>query len=103
MLNLIGYSAVIVVAAVILGGMFMVVRLATEDSDKQSWVREIVESMFGTPAHLRPAAPENKNAEDDMGKSNSSALETFEEPCPACGERVTQAHEICPSCDLRLQ
>ncbi|MFD2613839.1 hypothetical protein [Paenibacillus gansuensis] len=138
MIDIIGYSVVALFAVVILGGMFLVVKASTSDSDQHRWVREIVESLFGTPAHLRPGGGEQaagkEEAADAVLQANVSAgskvgiepgssgspagsanprnpgilgdladSASFEEDCPACGERVTHRDAVCPSCELALK
>ncbi|EFM10361.1 hypothetical protein PaecuDRAFT_2797 [Paenibacillus curdlanolyticus YK9] len=94
---------VLFLAFALLGAMFLIVKLSTDDSDKFKDLKEMVETIFGTPAHLRSG---NANAQEDASKDSAAqsaaALEAFSEPCPACGETVTEQHRDCPSCGLRL-
>ncbi|MBB3112674.1 hypothetical protein FHS18_004775 [Paenibacillus phyllosphaerae] len=86
----------------IVAAMFMIIRLSTSDSDKHKELREFVETLFGTPAHLRPDAA--KTAESETAAASVSASrEAFTEPCPACAHHVTERDVDCPSCGLRLQ
>ncbi|CAM4094221.1 zinc ribbon domain-containing protein [Paenibacillus alkaliterrae] len=101
----IGATAIVLaIAGALLGGMFLFVRIASDDSDRYKELKEIVETLFGTPAHLLQQ-PEG-SAGDDSAKSGTAAaaatVSPFSEPCPACGETVTERDSFCPSCGLRL-
>jgi hypothetical protein len=99
-------AIVLIIAGVLLAGMFMFVRIASDDSDKYKDLKEMVETIFGTPAHLRPSSndasvsPKGKSFARDIAAPN---LAPFSEPCPACSETVTERDSSCPSCGLQLQ
>ncbi|MGM0882230.1 MAG: hypothetical protein ACQEXQ_14470 [Bacillota bacterium] len=96
---------VLTIAALLLGGMFMFVRIASDDSDRHKELKEMVETLFGTPAHLRQHAEphSNKDPAESTGPAVSAAAAApFSEPCPACSETITERDIECPSCGLRL-
>ncbi|MWC27786.1 hypothetical protein [Paenibacillus sp. MMS18-CY102] len=94
---------VLFLALALVGTMFLLIKLSNDDSDKYKDLKEMVETIFGTPAHLRTG---NAASQDDANKEaaaqSAAAVEAFAEPCPACGETVTEQHRDCPSCGLRL-
>ncbi|MFC4775965.1 hypothetical protein ACFO9Q_04120 [Paenibacillus sp. GCM10023252] len=94
---------VLLMTALLLGSMYMFIRISTDDSGKHSQLREMVETLFGTPAHLRPGSAESAAAEGSTEGLKRASGEPFREPCPACSEIVTEEHAECPSCGLRLQ
>lgn len=97
-------AIVLLVALLLLAGMIFFIRIASSGEDKHAEIREMVETLFGTPAHLRPtrqndaSPPSSSSASASLSKSAAP----FSEPCPACGETVTENDAHCPSCDLRL-
>ncbi|OBZ11168.1 zinc ribbon domain-containing protein [Bacillus sp. FJAT-26390] len=96
-------AIVLLIAGTLLAGMFMFIRIASDDSDRYKVLKEMVETLFGTPAHLRQQ-PEN-NADKAIVKTDKSAeaaIAAFSEPCPACSETVTERDSTCPSCGLQL-
>jgi hypothetical protein len=98
-------AIVLTIAALLLGGMFMFVRIASDDSDKFKELKEMVETLFGTPAHLRQNAEpptNNKSAAATGAAVSAAAAVPFSEPCPACNKTVTERDTECPSCGLRL-
>ncbi|MFC5651375.1 hypothetical protein ACFPYJ_20120 [Paenibacillus solisilvae] len=105
MMNAAATSIVLMIAAALIGVMVVMIRLMTtsDDDGKYKQLREFVEALFGTPAHLRPESSGNKEAGAAKEKSvHAVSAEPFSEPCPACQETITQEHEECPSCGLRL-
>ncbi|WP_028612730.1 hypothetical protein [Paenibacillus harenae] len=97
-------AIVLLVAGALLGGMFMFVRIATDDSDRYKELKEIVETLFGTPAHLKRQPEENAGSTPAKSQSaaSSGTVSPFSEPCPACGITVTERDSDCPACGLRL-
>ncbi|MBD2872895.1 hypothetical protein [Paenibacillus arenilitoris] len=96
-------AVVLLAAGTLLGVMFLFVRIASDDSDRYKELKEVVETLFGTPAHLRrnpDDRPDSATARSEAAAS--SGVAPFSEPCPACGETVTERHPECPSCGLRL-
>lgn len=98
-MDIVGYSIVGVIAAAILITMFLLIKATTDQSDKHSYMKEIVEALFGTPAHLRQGQPEEKKTD---AASAAHPTEAFEEECPACQAKVTHQDADCPACGLRL-
>lgn len=101
-------AIVLIIAGVLLAGMFMFVRIASDDSDKYKDLKEMVETIFGTPAHLRPQSQSDDSSISQKGKDSAKEiapgnLAPFSEPCPACSETVTERDSSCPSCGLQLQ
>jgi hypothetical protein len=96
-------AIVLIVAGTLLAGMFMFIRIASDDSDRYKVLKEMVETLFGTPAHLKQQ-PEEGSAKDKANseKSEAPAIAAFSEPCPACSEKVTERDPVCPSCGLQL-
>lgn len=98
-------ALVLFIALAIVGAMFFMIKLTNDDSEKYKELKEMVETLFGTPAHLRPSPPpadsDAVNGKEAAAQS-AAAQESFAEPCPACGETVTELHKECPSCGLRL-
>lgn len=98
-------ALVLLLAAALLGVMFLFIRAASDDSGESRMLREIVETIFGTPAHLRPGDIPNGTNPSSSGDQSSSVGKppaAFREPCPACGTEVTEQDANCPSCELRL-
>lgn len=95
-------TVVLLIAGGFLAGMFMFVRIASDDSGKYKDIKEMVETIFGTPAHLRPSADETSKNRHDPNKLGAAAALPFSEPCPACSVTVTEQDETCPSCGLQL-
>ena len=105
-IGIIGYSASILLILGLIAGMFLIVRVLSGDSEQFKDLKEMVETLFNTPAHLRPGAdpgPDTGSGEGEAAAGIESARPAFEEPCPACGETVNERHRFCPSCELRLQ
>lgn len=99
----IGATAIVLAAAgALLGGMFLFVRAASDDSGKYKELKEIVETLFATPAHLRPGDDADRGSAAGAGSPARTASAPYTEPCPACGATVTERDSSCPSCDLRL-
>ncbi|TYP70692.1 hypothetical protein [Paenibacillus methanolicus] len=98
-------GGVLLLALGLVGAMFAIIRITTSDSDKHREIRDFVETLFGTPAHLRPGsgAAEETAAGKEERPAPAANGHAYSEPCPGCGETVTQAHADCPSCGLRLQ
>ncbi|MFD0589536.1 zinc ribbon domain-containing protein [Paenibacillus sp. GCM10027627] len=102
-------TLVLLLAGALLGAMFLFIKISTDDSDKHKILKEMVEALFNTPAHLRSGQDTSGsgNSEDPVspgalefnGKTSSPA---FVEPCPACGHEVNERDNVCPSCELRL-
>jgi hypothetical protein len=80
----------------------MFIRIASDDSDRYKELKEMVETIFGTPAHLRPHLDDNPAKNGPKSERSSAASAAFSEPCPACSETVTERDSICPSCGLQL-
>ncbi|MGO4547682.1 hypothetical protein AB4Z29_23105 [Paenibacillus sp. 2TAB23] len=95
-------TIVLLIAGGFLAGMFMFIRIASDDSDKYKDLKEMVETIFGTPAHLRPSVDDADKNRHDPDKLGSAAAPPFSEPCPACSETVTEQDATCPSCGLQL-
>ncbi|MFC5699725.1 hypothetical protein ACFPVX_00405 [Cohnella faecalis] len=95
-----GYSIAIGSILLLLGGMIAVIRASSDDSGKFSELRQMVEAMFGTPAHLRPGSDDE--TESSRQTAAGKSYEPFEDRCPACQITVTHEHQNCPSCGLRL-
>lgn len=95
---------VLLLACGLILAMFLVVRAASGESEESKTIRDMVETLFGTPAHLRGGDDSDQEAGYGEGKgpAAASARLPFREPCPACGEEVTEADARCPSCELRL-
>jgi hypothetical protein len=97
-------AVVLLIAAGLVTGMIAVVRAVSDDSGKQSELKDFVEALFATPKHLRPD-PEDNGRQERQAKdqaNGSAATEPFSEPCPGCGETVTEDDWDCPVCGLRL-
>lgn len=93
-------TLVLLLAGTLIGAMFMIVRVAAGESEGSQTVRDMVETLFGTPAHLRSGT--DQSSESTASRLPSGSLAPFSEPCPACGQAVTEQDIICPSCELRL-
>jgi hypothetical protein len=88
----------------LLGAMFFIIKLSSDDSGKYKALKDMVETLFETPAHLRSSPADKSDADSkEAAAQSAAALEPFVEECPACGGIVTEAHKECPSCGLRLQ
>ncbi|MFB9325841.1 hypothetical protein ACFFSY_07860 [Paenibacillus aurantiacus] len=98
-------GGVLLLALGLVGAMFAIIRITTSDSDKHQEIRDFVETLFGTPAHLRPGggAAEETAAGKEEHPAAAPGIAAYSEPCPGCGKTVTQLHADCPSCGLRLQ
>ncbi|GMK40048.1 hypothetical protein PCCS19_31030 [Paenibacillus sp. CCS19] len=97
-------SLVLLLTFGLLGAMFLIIKLSSDDSGKYNALKDMVETLFETPAHLRPgAAAKNDDNNKEAAAQSAAALEPFVEACPACGDTVTEAHKECPTCGLRLQ
>ena len=99
-----GATAIVLIAAgALLAGMFLFVKIASDDSDRYKELKEMVETLFGTPAHLRQQSGDPSGKDEAISKDGQPASTApFSEPCPACGETVTERDSICPSCGLQL-
>ncbi|GGD86764.1 hypothetical protein [Paenibacillus nasutitermitis] len=91
---------VLLVVGAMVGGMVFIIRLMSDDSDKFKEVKAYMETIFGTPAHLRSSEDETAQEKDD----GMPALlqKPFSDLCPACEEPVTHENAQCPACGLRL-
>jgi hypothetical protein len=98
-----GTTIVLVFAGGIVGAMGWVVRISTDDSGRHAELKAFMETLFETPAHLRPGSGADSNSSpapaDNLAKPQS---QPFQDTCPACSVPVTQDNTFCPSCDLRL-
>ncbi|OUS67730.1 hypothetical protein B1748_35755 [Paenibacillus sp. MY03] len=95
---------VLLIAGTLILAMFYIVRVASGESEGSKTIRDMVETLFGTPAHLR-GGDDSASGEGSSGGSRLAGASTqlpFREPCPACGEEVTENDVNCPSCELRL-
>jgi len=106
--GVIGYTLSIGGVLLLVGGMLFVVRLMSDDSERFKDLKEMVETLMGTPAHLRPSPPEENDAARQAAAASEAspagrAATPFEDACPACREPVDQTHVFCPLCELRLQ
>jgi hypothetical protein len=104
MMNFAATSIVLLIAAALIGAMIVMIRLMTtsDESGKHKQLKEFVEALFGTPAHLQPGSGREESSVSSDRPSAAESLEPYSEPCPACQETVTQEHDECPSCGLRL-
>ncbi|MBB3068203.1 hypothetical protein FHS14_001179 [Paenibacillus baekrokdamisoli] len=105
MMNAVATSIVLFVAAALIGAMFLMIRLMSDGSDKHSELKAFVETLFGSPAHLRTGSDGNEppiEGKEANGQTKLTSAEPYTELCPACEETVTHEHEQCPSCGLRL-
>jgi len=98
-LNIGATVLVLLLACGLLGAMFLVIRVMSDDSDNYKTIRSMVEAIFGTPAHLQ-SGKEEPPASASAPHGSPSA--SYREPCPGCGEEVTERDTTCPSCELRL-
>ncbi|WP_133297948.1 hypothetical protein [Paenibacillus paeoniae] len=98
-LNIGATALVLILACGLLGAMFLVIRVMSDDSDNFKTIRGMVEAIFGNPAHLRNGQDETPASSSTQ---NGTPLATYREPCPGCGEEVTERDVTCPSCELRL-
>lgn len=100
MMNILATAVVLLIAGGLVAVMVYVLKLSTDDSGKQSELKQFVEALFGGSA-----ARQASDAEDDdaaAARRLAEHKEPFNEPCPACGERVTGEDIDCPGCGLRL-
>lgn len=99
-----GYGIAITVLVVLLGGMYALVKVMSDDSGKYEEIRAMMDPLFHTPSFLRPGAePDNgSSSRDEAAAGRMAVLEPFEDTCPGCREPVTHEHAECPSCGLRL-
>jgi len=103
-----GTGIVLLIAGSIVGAMVWMIRISTDDSGKHAELKAFMETLFETPAHLRPGSPaaprtgEPDALDDAQSASVIRAAQPFEDQCPACSEPVTHEHAFCPSCELRL-
>jgi hypothetical protein len=104
--NTIGYAVAIGAALLLIGGMFLPIRVLADDSGRFQELKEMVDTLFNTPSHLRPDSPNespNRAAEASApGRELPLSRTPFEDECPACAEPVTHRNEFCPSCGLLL-
>ena len=58
MMNFAATSIVLLIAAALIGAMIVMIRLMTtsDESGKHKQLKEFVEALFGTPAHLQPGS-----------------------------------------------
>lgn len=80
--------------------MFFIIRVMSDDSDNYKMIRGMVEAIFGTPANLRDGQAETPSSTPNH--KGNERLTAYREPCPGCGEEVTERDDVCPSCELRL-
>jgi|GEM_PF-1638687 len=76
---------VLLLAFVLVGAMLLFVKLTTDDSDRFKELKEMVETIFGTPAHLRSSSPDPDKTEGGLPEGaaqSAAALEPFSEPVP---------------------
>jgi len=99
-----GYSIASVILLLILGGMYLLIRVMSDDSGKFEELRAMLDPLFHPPAFLQPGASDQAQSSGDHEASRTANVssEPFEEACPGCGEQVTHVHAECPSCGLRL-
>jgi len=99
-----GVAAYIVILLGVIGLLYMmyvIIRMSYDETDKPgrySQLKEMVETLFGTPAHMRQSEPSSS----EQAAAAAANLQPFTEPCPACGEQVSEKNQTCPSCGLRL-
>jgi len=104
-----GTAIVLLVAGGIVGAMVWMIRISTDDSGKHAELQAFMQTLFETPAHLRPGSPADSGSGDPSAAHSAESdlairhSHPFEEHCPACSEPVTHEHASCPSCELRLQ
>jgi len=97
-----GYGIASVVLLLVLGSMYLLIRVMSDDSGKYEELRAMLDPLFHPPAFLQ-GAPERVQPSGDSESPRADAVpEPFEEACPGCGEQVTHVHAECPSCGLRL-
>lgn len=101
MMNAIATAIVLAIAGVLVAAMIYIVKLSVDDSGKTSELRRFAEALFGGNAAGQEAAAEAEEPADARERLAASR-ESFSEPCPACGETVTQRDADCPGCGLRL-
>ncbi len=97
-----GTTIVLVFAGGIVGAMGWVIRISTDDSGRHAELKAFMETLFETPAHLRPGSGTDPHTPAQAENPPTSTIQPFEDSCPACSEPVTHQHRHCPSCDLRL-
>lgn len=97
-----GYSIATAAIVLILGGMYGMIRIMSDDSGKYEEFRKLLDPIFHPPAFLRPGEDAANDAAASSESADEVAPEPFEEACPGCGEQVTEQHASCPSCGLRL-
>lgn len=97
-------GVVLLVAAALVGGLFFMIRMMTDDSDKYKQIKDFAQALLGPPAPSRPGGEESKDeiAAGGARIRPAGGGEAFSEPCPGCGTTVTEEHVDCPSCGLRL-
>lgn len=102
-LGVIVYIVILLGVIGLLYMMYVIIRLSYDDdpenAGRNSQLKEMVQTLFGTPAFLRQS---EQSATDEEAAASSADLQPFTESCPACGEQVTEKHPTCPSCGLRL-
>jgi hypothetical protein len=94
---------VLLLAAGLLGAMFFLIRLTTDDSDKHRELKAFVNALFGGMPSGQADGQHSEGRAASRERRDVPEEERFSEPCPACGETVTHEHDECPSCGLRLQ
>jgi hypothetical protein len=98
-IDIVATTFVLLLAGALIGAMFLIIRVASGESESSGTVRDMVETLFGTPSHLRSGTDTQADAAAPKPASGASP---FREPCPACGQSVTERDAVCPSCELRL-
>jgi|GEM_PF-1193934 len=96
-------AVVLLLAGGLVAGMVLAIRAVADDSGKYSELKDFVEALMGTPKHLQPGRDEPAARREPQAEDTGGAREAFSEPCPGCGEPVTERHRECPSCGLRVQ
>ncbi|WP_219835218.1 zinc ribbon domain-containing protein [Paenibacillus sp. R14(2021)] len=98
MMNTIATSIVLILAGGLVAIMIYVIKLSSDDSGKQSELKQFVEALFGGSSARQEQSAEQESAAARLPDDANP----FQEPCPACGEIVTHRDVDCPSCGLRL-
>ncbi|MUT65991.1 hypothetical protein [Paenibacillus sp. NEAU-GSW1] len=100
--NITGTLIAVTICILLLVAMFLFIRVSTDESEKYKDLKEMIETLFGTPAHLRPDTELNRRNDEAAAAAAPRDASPFSEPCPACGHTVSEQHAECPSCGLRL-
>jgi len=96
-----GYGIASAVLLFILGGMYMLLRVMSDDSGKYEELRAMLDPLFHPPAFTQRGASDQTLSAGEASLQ-AAAPEPYEEACPGCGEQVTHLHAECPTCGLRL-